>query len=72
MEGMGGNKDMMFLLSLVVHEVRRASQTAQNRGQCLLKIDGSTEPPTKKGMAIRSTAARRSWVVGRGTQKKDT
>lgn len=48
MEGMGGNKDMMLLLSLVVHEVRRASQTAQNRGQCLLKIDGSTEPPTKK------------------------
>lgn len=75
MEGMGGNKDMMFLLSLVVHEVRRArgtAQDAQDRSQCLLNIDGSTEPPKKKEWPLEVLLLREAGVVGGGTWKKET
>lgn len=72
MEGMGGNKDMMLLLSLVVHEVRRARGTAQNRDQCLLKIDGSTRPPTIKKWPLEVLLLREAGVVGGGTRKKET
>lgn len=72
MEGMGGNKDMMLLLSLVVHEVRRAGGTAQDRVRCLLKIDSSTQPPTKKEWPLEVVLLREAGVVGRDTRIKET
>lgn len=67
---MGGNKDMMLLLSLVVHEVRRARGTAQDRVRCLLKIDGSTQPPTIKKWPLEVLLLREAEVVVEAPRKR--